>query len=128
MSAMLGKVLVAMVATAVLVGFSSVSDQLKVRMERMPQHYTQFDAKIGWGVTGGNIGSTTIDGIIKNVRYDKMEDIEVWAPLLDNNGNLLARAVDYLLPTRLGEGDFAPFTIKLPAVASAGSKLILTYK
>jgi hypothetical protein len=125
---MLGKAVVVVIATAVLVGFSSVSEQLKVRMERMPQHYSQFDMKIGWNVTNGSISSTTIDGIVKNVRYVEMENIEVWASLLDSNGKLLARSVDYVIPTRLGEGELAPFTIKLPAVASAGSKLIFTYK
>lgn len=124
---MLRKILIFVIAVAVLVGFTSVSDQLKVRMEQMPQHYSQFDVKMGWTVTTGN-NSTTITGIIQNVRYATMEDIEVWVSVLDANGKVTARSVDYVLPKRLVRDDVAPFTIKLPIVASANARLLFTYK
>ena len=116
-----------MISVAVLAGFGSVSDQMKSRMAQMPQHYSQFDVKIGWAVTGGN-SATTINGIIENVRYATMEDIEVWASLVDAKGKLIARSVNYIIPNRLDRDDFAPFTIILPAVAPTDAKLIFTYK
>ena len=116
-----------MIVAMVLAGFTSVSDQLKARMEQMPQHYSQFDVKIGWAVTGGN-SATTINGIIKNVRYAMMDDIEIWVSLLDAKGNQLARSVDYVIPNRLDRDDVAPFTINLPTAAPKNAKLIFTYK
>lgn len=124
---MLKKLVILMISVAVLAGFTSISGQLKARMEQMPQHYAQFDVKMGWTVTAGNSG-TTIDGIIKNDRYAIMEDIEIWASLVDAKGRLLARSVDYIIPKRLDRDDFAPFTIILPTVAPKDSKLIFTYK
>jgi hypothetical protein len=116
-----------MVAFMVLTGFGSVSDQMNARMAQMPQHYSQFDVKMGWAVSGGN-SSTTINGIIENVRYATMEDIEVWASLVDAKGKLFARSVNYIIPNRLNRGDFAPFTIILPSVAPTDTKLVFTYK
>ena len=124
---MLKKLCILMTAVAVLAGFSSVSDQLKSRMAQMPQHYSQFDMKMGWAVTGNN-SATTINGIIENVRYATMEDIEVWASLVDAKGKLLARSVDYIIPNRLERDDFASFTIILPKIAPTDAKLMFTYK
>jgi hypothetical protein len=121
------KLFVLTIVVSVLTGFTSVSDELKAKMEQMPQHYSQFDAKLGWAVTSGTTG-TTINGIIKNVRYEKMENIEIWASLLDSKGKLLARSVDYIIPTRLDRDDLAPFTITLSSAAPAEGKLIFTYK
>jgi hypothetical protein len=121
------KLFVLIIAVAVLTGFMSVSNELKAKMEQMPRHYSQFDAKIGWAVTSGNTG-TTINGIIKNVRYARMENIEVWVSLFDANGKLLARSVDYVIPTRLVRDDLAPFTILLSSAAPTDGKLIFTYK
>jgi hypothetical protein len=124
---MLKKLFFMMVSVAILAGFTSVSEQLKARMEQMPQHYSQFDVKMGWAVTAGNSG-TTIDGVIKNDRYAIMEDIEIWASLVDAKGKLLARSVDYVIPKRLDRDDFAPFSITLPTAAPKDAKLIFTYK
>jgi len=116
-----------MIVVAIMSGFSSVSDQMKSRMSQMPQHYSQFDVKMGWAVTGVN-SSTIINGIIKNVRYTTMDNIEIWASLVDAKGKLLTRSVDYVLPIRLDRDDVAPFNIILPTAAPTDSKLIFTYK
>jgi hypothetical protein len=126
-SAMLKKLLVSMIAIAVMVGFTSVTDQLKVQMDQMSQHYSKFDVKIGWTVTTGN-NETTINGIIQNIRYNTMEGIEVWVSVLDTNGKVSVRSADYVIPNRLVKDDVAPFTIKLPIVATTNTKLLFTYK
>ena len=124
---MLNKVCILLIATLVLTGFTSLSDQLKERMEQMPHHYSQFDVNVGWAATSGN-SATTINGIIKNVRYIRMDDLEVWVSLVDAKGNLVARSVDYIIPSKLDRDDVATFTIILPAAAPADAKLIFTYK
>ena len=48
---MLRKLLLYVLAVMVMAGFTSVSEQLKTQMGQMPQHYTQFDVKMGWAVT-----------------------------------------------------------------------------
>ena len=124
---MVRKIVMLVTATALLLGFTSVSDQLKAQMVKLPHHYAQFDIKMGWSVTTGN-NATTIDGIIQNVRYATMEDIEVWVSVSDAKGTVLARSVAYIIPNRLDRDDSAPFTVKLPLAVSATTKLLFTYK
>ena len=57
-----------------------------------------------------------------------MEGVEVWASVQDANGKVLSKPVAFVVPGRLMRDDFAPFSITLPAVAAAGSKLFFTYK
>jgi hypothetical protein len=109
-------------------GFDSVSDQMRARLESLPQHYSNFDVKMAWEVKaiGGN---TVISGVIRNVRYAIMEDIEIWVTLLDANGKTTVhRGVDYVVPKRLDLNDIAAFSVELPAVAPHDAKLVFTYK
>ena len=124
---MLSKILVYTITIALLLGFTSVSDQLKVQMGHMPQHYSHFDAKLGW-VINADKNVTKISGIFQNSRYALMENIEVWVSVLDDNGKVSVRSVDYIIPDRLARDDFAPFSVTLPIVTSATTKFLFTYK
>ena len=124
---MLMRLFVTMIVSLLLAGFMSLSDQLKARMEQMPKHYSHFDVKMGWAVASRD-NATTIDGIIKNIRYASMNGIEIWVAILDANGKVSARSVDYVIPNRVARDDVAQFAIKLPVAAPAGSKLLFTYK
>lgn len=71
---------------------------------------------------------TVIDGVIQNIRYAMMEDIEIWVALLDSNGKTVSRAVDLVMPLRLNRDETASFRVMFPIVAAQGAKLVFTYK
>jgi hypothetical protein len=127
MTAMIRKLCILIISLVILSGFSSISDQLKSRLAQMSHHYSQFDATIGWTVTGADSG-VKIDGIFKNIRYATMENIEIWVSIFDAKGKLLARSAEYIIPTELGLDELAPFTINLKTSAPQDAKLLFTYK
>ena len=94
------------------------------RMQTLPQHYAQFDLKLAWEVKAVD-GSTVIDGVVKNIRYYEMDELEIWVLSLDAEGKEEHRAVDYVY--RLKDNEVAQFTLKIPRVAS-GSKLRFIYR
>ena len=108
-------------------GFASLSDQMREQLNTLPHHYSNFDVKMAWDVKTV-AENTVIDGVIRNVRYATMEDIEVWVALLDANGKTVSRAVDYVVPHRVDMNDTAAFSIKLPVAAPHGAKLVFTYR
>jgi hypothetical protein len=110
-----------------LAGFSSISDKLKDEMVNLPQHYTQFDVKLGWEIKAGT-NSTTVEGIIQNIRYARMENIEIWVSALDGSGKQIGRATSYVIPLQLDMNDLTSFSLKLPVATTAGTKLVFTYK
>lgn len=110
-----------------LAGFTSISDKLREQLKTLPQHYSQFDVNMAWDVSTIN-GNTFINGVVQNVRYATMEDLEIWVSLHDAKGKLLSRAVCFIIPRQLDRDVTAPFNVKLPLVPSPGSKFIFTYK
>jgi len=98
------------------------SDNLD-RMQTLPQHYEQFDLKLAWEVKPLD-DSTVIDGVVKNIRYFEMNELEIWALSLDAEGKVVHRAADFIY--RLKENEVASFTLKIPRLAS-GSKLRFMY-
>jgi hypothetical protein len=94
------------------------------RMQSLPQNYSQFDAKLAWEIKSTG-SSTVIDGVIKNIRYYEMDDLEIWVWSLDDRGKEVHRAVDFVF--RLMENEMAQFTVVLPKVAS-GTKLRFLYR
>lgn len=107
--------------------FASMSDQMREKLDTLPQHYSSFDVKMAWDVKIVD-GNTVFDGVIKNVRYATMNDIEIWVALLDENGKTVRRGAGYVIPNRLDMNGIAPFSVKLPAVAPHDARLVFTYK
>ena len=124
---MLRKLIVLISALFLLGGFTSLPDRLKDQLKTSPQHYSQFDVNMGWDVKAEN-GGTTINGVIQNIRYATMEDIEIWVSSVDANGKTVSRSVDYVTPRTLNRDDLAAFSVTLPTTAPPGSKLVFTYK
>jgi hypothetical protein len=91
------------------------------------EHYVQFDAILAWDVRG-DAGHTVVDGVFKNVRYDEMDNIEVWIAALDDSGQVKARSVSFIIPHQLRQDDTAEFTVKLPVAPVPGTKLHFMYK
>jgi len=119
--------LISIVVIFVLFGFTSISEQMKNQLETLPQHYSQFDMKMAWAVKADN-GKTAIDGVIQNIRYATMEDVEIRVSALDSNGNEISHSSSIIIPLRLNKDDLAPFNVVLPVTVNAGTKLMFTYK
>jgi hypothetical protein len=108
-------------------GCASYPDVNRERLESLPQHYRQFDALLAWEVRGAGSG-TVIDGVFKNVRYDAMDNVEVWVAALDPAGKTRASSVAFVIPRQLRRDEIAPFSVMLPVPVLPGQKLHFTYK
>ena len=81
---------------------SRTNDNLN-RLQTLPQHYEQFDLKLAWEVKSLD-GSTVIDGVVKNIRFYEMDELELWVLSLDANGKVVHRSEDFVF--RLKENEF----------------------
>lgn len=88
--------------------------------------YENFDARLSWSSVT-HASSTIITGMLRNIRYALMENIEVWVILLDAKGKKINRGTDFIIG-RLARDEQAPFSVTLPAVAVPGCRLAFTYK
>lgn len=93
----------------------------------LSQQYTNFDVKMEWDIKIID-RKTVIDGLIRNIRYSKMEDIEIWVKHLDANGKTVARAVDLVMPRQLDLNAVASFTVILLTIVPHSADLVFTYK
>ncbi len=116
-------VLYAMLAL-VLGGCTAYRNTSHESLALLPQQYLQFDAKLAWKVTT-NDKATVIDGVVKNIRYYMMDELEIWVWVVDANGRETDRAATFVPGLR--ENEAAPFTIELPKLAS-GTKLRFMYR
>jgi hypothetical protein len=107
-----------------LVGCATYNNDFSSRLQTLPQHYKEFDLKMAWEFKTAE-GSTLIDGVVQNIRYYEMDDLEIWVISLDSKGGEINRAVDYVY--RLKENEFGQFTLKIPRVAS-GSTVRFMYR
>jgi len=108
-------------------GCATYPDVNQERLVSLPQHYSQFDVDLAWQVKS-NAGQATIDGELKNKRFEYMDDIEVWVAVLDPAGKTMAKSVSYINPHELKRGEISPFGLRLPVPAPPGTKLRFTYK
>ena len=123
------KRLLAMLLTtiALLAACATYPDTNRQRLETLPQRYSQFDLVMAWETRVAD-GHTVVDGVVRNVRYHVMYDLEIWVALLDPAGKVAERSVSFIIPTQLGMDQTAPFTVKLPVAVAPGDKLRFTYK
>lgn len=112
---------------SLLAGCATYPDTDRVRLESLPQRYSQFDLVMGWE-TRVQSGETVLDGVVRNVRYYMMRDLEIWVALLDERGKVVARGMTFIIPSDLGMDKSAPFTVKLPVAVDPGDRLRFTYK
>lgn len=108
-------------------GCSSVSGHLREQMSGLPGQYASFDLKLGWEVK--KVGDQLfVDGIVKNVRYAYVEDLEIWVSPKDRNGNSLAPPASDFIQGNLRLDDYAGFSLKLPATTTPVATLVFTYR
>jgi hypothetical protein len=124
---MLLRVLVVAAALTLSAGCSSYRDTSRQRMQALPQHYSQFDLRMGWATRAAN-GKTVVEGVVKNVRYAVMYDLEVWVAVLDAAGKVRVRSVSFVIPRQLNLDETAEFSLKLPVVVEPGTRLRFTYR
>jgi hypothetical protein len=113
--------------TISLGGCASYPDTNLERLLSLPQHYRQFDAALSWQVKSAG-SQTIIDGEFRNIRYEFMENIEVWVAVHDAAGKTVANSVSYLIPHEVKRDDIVPFSLRLPVAVSPGTRLYFTYK
>lgn len=117
-----------LVLTAALLGAcATYHDTSRERLETLTQRYSQFDLVLAWEtkVVGG---TTMVDGVVKNVRYAAMYDLEIWVAVLDPAGKAMARSVSFVIPRQLNLDESAEFGLKLPVAVAPGTKLRFTYQ
>uniref|UniRef100_C6E3I0 Lipoprotein, putative n=1 Tax=Geobacter sp. (strain M21) TaxID=443144 RepID=C6E3I0_GEOSM len=112
---------------AVLGGCATTSIDYRQRMDALPEHYRQFDLVMGWE-TRVEDGQTAIDGVVRNVRYFVMRDLEIWVALLSPQGKPVRREVSFIIPSDLKLDESAPFSVRLPMAVKPGDRLRFTYK
>ncbi|GFO68130.1 hypothetical protein GMLC_17090 [Geomonas limicola] len=115
---------------AVLVGACATAnypDVSRQRMASLPEHYTQFDLQLAWS-TRSVADHTVVEGIVRNVRWAHLYDLEIWVAILGPDGKEAARSVSYVIPRQLDQDRAAPFSVQLSRPAPAGSKLRFTYR
>lgn len=108
-------------------GCATYRDDSLARMNTLPLHYEKFDVQMAWEVTSAQ-GSTVITGVVKNIRYFEMSQLQIQVSSLDDNGKKVhqnaSKAVDFI--STLRENEAGSFTLKLPQLAS-GSRLRFIY-
>lgn len=115
------------VMTSLLAACASSPDLHRMRLETLPQRYSQFDLVMAWE-TRNEGDRTVIEGVARNVRYYMMRDLEIWVRLLDREGKVAARAMTFIIPSDLGLDQSAPFAVTLPVAVTPGDRLRFTYR
>jgi hypothetical protein len=88
-----------------------------------PHHQSAFDLQVGWkSVVSGT--DLYIEGVLRNVRFFQVYDLDVTVYLYDRNGSLKARGGDLPVPVPVSQGDAAEFRVALgPVAISPGDQL-----
>lgn len=121
---MLHKSLTLVMLLLLMTGCATYQNTSLQRMETLPEHYNHFDAKLAWEVKSV-ANATVISGVIENIRYYEMGNIEVWVSSLDANGKEVHRGVDFVFSLKQNEAN--SFTVKIPRVAP-GTTLQFLYR
>ncbi|HEY4744906.1 MAG TPA: hypothetical protein VIH45_09635 [Desulfuromonadaceae bacterium] len=62
-----------------------------------PYRYTDFDFKYAWKTTPTTDG-VVIDGVMKNIRYPTIDDLELTVFVLGKQENVITRAITFPVP------------------------------
>lgn len=74
--------------------------------------YKDFDLRYAWRLTPTAEG-LKVEGLVKNVRVQRLENVEVRVALLDKNRKELAEAVAFPLPQPIDSDDYRSFDVLL---------------
>jgi PBP1b-binding outer membrane lipoprotein LpoB len=124
---MLRRILILFLSAVLIAGCAAYPDTRKQRMESLPQHYAQFDLVMGWD-TKVTDSKTIIEGVVKNVRYAYMYDLEIRVAVLNAAGKTGEHGVAFVIPRQLEMDQMADFSVKLPVAVEPGTKLRFIYR
>ena len=88
-----------------------------------PNRYSAFDYKYAWRTTDTDNG-ILIEGLLKNVRYTYIDSVLMTVNILDKNGRIVAKAADFPMPQRSGDGDVSYFSLLLRDVKPAPGNIL----
>ena len=81
----------------------------------LPYRYNSFDLKVAWKVEPTRQG-LAVDGVLKNVRYARMDDLDVTVSLLDPRQRVLAKARTFIIPRSANLDEYRNFDLVLENV------------
>jgi len=85
--------------------------------------YKDFDLRYAWRLAPAAEG-LKVEGLIKNMRAQRLENVEVRVALLDKSRKVLAEAVAYPVPQPIDSDDFRSFEVLLKGVQQEPGSLI----
>jgi hypothetical protein len=106
-------------------GCATYRDVNHEKLSSFSQHYEQFDLKMAWNVKAEG-DKTILDGVITNVRYNRIYDLELRVAALDNEGKTAAHSIFTM--NELKRDDTVPFSTIVAMPATPGTKLRFTYR
>lgn len=80
---------------------------------RYPHSYAFYDLALSWE-TKRNDTSVTIEGIVKNISYYYLRDLEISATLLDSKGKSISKETFFVIPSLLSLDQTESFRFHLP--------------
>lgn len=80
-----------------------------------PFHHNAFDFKVGWKIFPTEQG-LLVDGIMKNVRYSQVDDLEVTVSVLNKGNKVLAEATAFPIPRPINLDEYRSFDLLLKKV------------
>ena len=78
----------------------------------LPYRYNSFDLKVAWKAEPTRQG-LALDGVLKNVRYARMDDLDVTVSLLDPRQGIFAKAKTFVIPRSANLDEYRNFDMVL---------------
>jgi hypothetical protein len=118
-----GKSVVLVALLAVFAGCTGMSAARKSPFAGYPFRHADFDFIVTWKTSP--VGkSVDVDGILKNVRYFQVTDLQLWVKALNKDKKVLADESTLFLPVPLNTDDYLPFSVTLKNVTLAPGDML----
>lgn len=88
-----------------------------------PFRHDDFDFNVAWKTSPAGQG-VNVDGILKNVRYAQVSDIQLWVKVLSKDKKVMTEESTLLLPVSLNTDDSLPFSVTLKNVVLAPGNML----
>lgn len=92
-----------------------------------PSVRKSFDVTFGWKTSATGEG-VQVEGYALNHRYPRVEELELDLSLRDGSGKERASKTFFFIPSRLEEGESAPFSVTLPVRPEPGDRFRFLYR
>ncbi|WP_243372857.1 hypothetical protein [Geotalea sp. SG265] len=116
-----GNYLLAGFLTLSMAACSATGARTQQPLAGYPYRHQAFDLNVAWKTVSSGQG-TSVEGVVQNVRYVQVRDMEVTVLLLDGK-KVLARGRSFTSPNRIDRDDMAGFDLYLNASPRPGDLL-----